>query len=81
MGKDLSLHLRENEIYIDGLIERDISSLEDVDHLLELASENRITATNNLNKYSSRSHLILAVKIYGVSKSGEKVNGKLNLIE
>ena len=50
--------------------------------LLQLASGNRNTANNNVNTHSSRSHLVLSVKVTGVNKSnGTKVTGKLNLID
>merc|ERR1712023_267310 len=59
-----------------------VSSLEDVQVLLAKGAKHRSVGSNNVNEHSSRSHLVLSVKVCGVNrKTGRQSNGKLNLID
>ena len=81
-GTDLAIRKNKEEVYVEGLTECVVEDAGDVEELMQLASRNRSTASNNVNEHSSRSHLVLSVKVAGVSAvSGTRVVGKLNLID
>ncbi|KAG7725456.1 hypothetical protein KL933_004022 [Ogataea haglerorum] len=59
-----------------------LENQEQVAHILENANKNRATASTNVNHRSSRSHSIFMIQLCGHNKkTGESVNGKLNLID
>ncbi|GMI10527.1 hypothetical protein TrLO_g11170 [Triparma laevis f. longispina] len=81
-GTDLAIRMRKDQVFVEGLTECEVESTDDVEELMQLASSNRSTASNNVNEHSSRSHLVLSVKVGGTNKSnGTVINGKLNLID
>lgn len=81
-SQGLSIHMRKDRVYVEGLIEQNVNSSEEIESIMALASNNRRTANNNVNEHSSRSHLVLSIKIHGRSlQSGTRINGKLNLID
>ena len=81
-GTDLAIRKNREEVYVEGLTECQVENTDDVEELMQLASRNRSTASNNVNEHSSRSHLVLSVKVAGVNKvNGTKVVGKLNMID
>lgn len=62
-----ALNLRrdpEAEMEVEGLAEQLLHSVEDLEALVELVSERRATAAHALNSDSSRSHVLLTVKIH-----------------
>ena len=78
----LSIHMRKEQVYVEGVVERKVTCFEDVEAIMALASSNRRTANNNVNERSSRSHLVLSIKARGKDiKTGTRINGKLNLID
>jgi len=68
-------------VYVEGLTECQVDSLAAVEKLMSEGGRNRSVGSNNVNLHSSRSHLVLCVKIQGTSHSGSTVHGKLNLID
>lgn len=80
--KTLSIRVKDEEVYVEGLIEHRVECIDDVEKLMKLASSCRSTASNNVNEHSSRSHLVLSVKILGQIGDGKnRIRGKLNLID
>jgi kinesin family protein C2/C3 len=82
----LDIRVLPDEVYVEGLVSREVTCLEDVEELLTLASSNRQVANNNLNEHSSRSHLVLSVAVTchlanTRSKNGVVKKGKLTLID
>mmetsp|Transcript_19109 Transcript_19109/g.35482 ORF Transcript_19109/g.35482 Transcript_19109/m.35482 type:complete len:1048 (+) Transcript_19109:45-3188(+) len=81
-GTDLAIRMRKDQVFVEGLTECEVESTDDVEELMQLASSNRSTASNNVNEHSSRSHLVLSVKVSGTNRAnGTVINGKLNLID
>jgi len=81
-GSDLAIRMRKDEVFVENLTECDVECSDDVEELMQLASSNRSTASNNVNEHSSRSHLVLSVKVSGTNKgNGTRITGKLNLID
>lgn len=63
-SSDLQVRQRQNQaFYVEGLSEYEVSSVDDVHVLLELATRNRILASTARNKTSSRSHTLLTVSL------------------
>lgn len=78
----LDVRVGANGVYVEDLTQHVVGSGSDVERLITLASSNRVTANNNINDLSSRSHLVLTCNIVGISKAtGTKIHGKLNLID
>uniref|UniRef100_A0A671L7T9 Kinesin-like protein n=1 Tax=Sinocyclocheilus anshuiensis TaxID=1608454 RepID=A0A671L7T9_9TELE len=59
------------QLYVPGLTEFTVESVEDINKVFDLGHMNRATACTNLNEHSSRSHALLIVT----------VAGKLNLVD
>uniref|UniRef100_A0A7S2PFW9 Kinesin-like protein n=1 Tax=Leptocylindrus danicus TaxID=163516 RepID=A0A7S2PFW9_9STRA len=78
----LDVRMGSNGVYVEGLTKHDVESGSDVEQLIALASSNRVTANNNINDLSSRSHLVLTCYITGTKTiTGATIHGKLNLID
>ena len=59
-----------------------MTSLEECVHLMSAGAKSRQVASNNVNEHSSRSHLVLCVKVLAVNKgTGITAQGRLNLID
>lgn len=59
------LSTREDELVLQNLTERSIKNEEDVMHCLELGERRRSTGVTRLNTTSSRSHMILLLRVTG----------------
>jgi len=69
-------------VYADGLIERGVSVIEDVQRILKDGDRNRSVAATSMNTDSSRSHLIFTIKVTALNTiSGVTTNGKLTLVD
>eukprot|EP00904_Undaria_pinnatifida_P006728 jgi/Undpi1/3185/HiC_scaffold_15.g06559.m1 len=67
---------------VPGLSTVPVSSQEEVLRMLAIAARNRASACTNLNDHSSRSHLILSVRVDGVNRhTGATSAGRLHLID
>lgn len=59
-----------------------VSSADDIESVLALGAQNRSTGTTNLNEHSSRSHLLLLIRVDGANRvTGERNVGKLTLVD
>eukprot|EP00752_Nemacystus_decipiens_P003758 g3461.t2 len=73
---------KKGRVYVEGLVEREVETLEEVEELVVLGGRNRTVGNNNVNEHSSRSHLVLQVHITSTDvASGYVQHGKLNLID
>jgi kinesin family protein C2/C3 len=69
-------------VYVEGLVECEVSSLAEVEHLMTQGARNRHVGGTAMNEHSSRSHLVLTVSVVGTARSGgATTHGKLNLID
>ena len=67
--------------YVDGLVKECISDVNDLLMFLEVADKQRVTASTEFNKTSSRSHLLFTLEItQKLPDRSEKV-GILNLVD
>ncbi|XP_051953400.1 kinesin-like protein KIFC3 isoform X4 [Xyrauchen texanus] len=70
------------QLYVPGLTEFRVESVEDINKVFDLGHMNRATACTNLNEHSSRSHALLIVTVAGFNSStGHRTSGKLNLVD
>ncbi|XP_064193428.1 kinesin-like protein KIFC3 isoform X3 [Anguilla rostrata] len=70
------------QLYVPGLTEFAVQSVEDINKVFDLGHMNRATACTNLNEHSSRSHALLIVTVSGFNSStGHRTSGKLNLVD
>ncbi|XP_028812096.1 kinesin-like protein KIFC3 isoform X2 [Denticeps clupeoides] len=70
------------QLYVPGLTEFTVESVEDINKVFELGHMNRATACTNLNEHSSRSHALLIITVAGYNSStGHRTTGKLNLVD
>ncbi|XP_016318750.1 LOW QUALITY PROTEIN: kinesin-like protein KIFC3 [Sinocyclocheilus anshuiensis] len=75
------------QLYVPGLTEFTVESVEDINKVFDLGHMNRATACTNLNEHSSRSHALLIVTVAVStlpgfnSSTGHRTSGKLNLVD
>ncbi|XP_068024472.1 kinesin-like protein KIFC3 isoform X2 [Melanerpes formicivorus] len=70
------------QLYVPGLTEFRVQSVEDINKVFEFGHLNRATECTNLNEHSSRSHALLIVTVRGLDRStGLRTTGKLNLVD
>ncbi|MBN3293254.1 KIFC3 protein, partial [Polypterus senegalus] len=70
------------QLYVPGLTEFTVESVEDINKVFDLGYMNRATACTNLNEHSSRSHALLIVTVNGLNMTtGTRTSGKLNLVD
>ncbi|CAM9220071.1 unnamed protein product [Ectocarpus sp. 6 AP-2014] len=73
---------KKGRVYVEGLVECEVETLEEVEELVVLGGRNRTVGNNNVNEHSSRSHLVLQVHITSTDvATGYVQHGKLNLID
>ncbi|XP_069757209.1 kinesin-like protein KIFC3 [Narcine bancroftii] len=70
------------QLYVPGLIQIRVQSVDDINKVFELGRMNRATDFTNVNERSSRSHALLIVSVTGRNlTSGVRTVGKLNLVD
>uniref|UniRef100_A0A8C5SGN7 Kinesin-like protein n=1 Tax=Laticauda laticaudata TaxID=8630 RepID=A0A8C5SGN7_LATLA len=70
------------QLYVPGLTEFPVHSVEDINQVFEFGHINRATECTHLNEHSSRSHALLMITVRGTDCStGIKTTGKLNLVD
>ncbi|KAM7146952.1 kinesin-like protein KIFC3 isoform 3-T5 [Macrochelys suwanniensis] len=70
------------QLYVPGLTEFQVQSVEDINQVFEFGHLNRVTEYTSLNEHSSRSHALLIVTVRGLDYStGLRTTGKLNLVD
>ncbi|CAM9112685.1 unnamed protein product [Laminaria digitata] len=73
---------KRGKVYVEGLVECVVETLEEVEELVILGGRNRTVGNNNVNEHSSRSHLVLQVQIVSTDlTTGYVQHGRLNLID
>ena len=72
---------KDGLVEVPGLVKENVSCLEDVMAVLTRGNENRATASTNMNEHSSRSHMILNVKVKCGMKDQPMQTGNLYLID
>jgi kinesin family protein C2/C3 len=83
-SKRVALDVRQGADGMDviGGSSQPVTKIEDVERIIRVGQKNRSTASTNLNEHSSRSHLLLRVKILGLNElTGESTQGKLTLVD
>ncbi|NXP45392.1 KIFC3 protein, partial [Heliornis fulica] len=70
------------QLYVPGLTELRVQSVEDIKKVFEFGHVNRVTECTNLNEQSSRSHALLIITVCGLEHSTKlRTTGKLNLVD
>uniref|UniRef100_A0A8C5QQY6 Kinesin-like protein n=1 Tax=Leptobrachium leishanense TaxID=445787 RepID=A0A8C5QQY6_9ANUR len=70
------------ELYVPGLTQRSVQSMQDINKILELGHKQRATEQTNVNSHSSRSHALLILTAKGRETStGICTTGKLYLVD
>jgi len=73
---------RTGDVQIDNLTEERCATAADLLKLLERGAQERRVAATALNSESSRSHLILTVRVIRINKAtGERVQGKIMMCD
>lgn len=80
--KDLKIRQNATGMYVEGLTENRVYTVEDVYASLDRGKKNRVTGVTNMNEHSSRSHSVLSVRVVGHNRAiNIQYNGKLHLID
>eukprot|EP01086_Lenisia_limosa_P017936 TRINITY_DN9444_c0_g1_i1.p1 TRINITY_DN9444_c0_g1~~TRINITY_DN9444_c0_g1_i1.p1 ORF type:complete len:786 (-),score=211.99 TRINITY_DN9444_c0_g1_i1:65-2230(-) len=80
--KGLEIKMQGSRMEVPDALEKTVKSMVDVRKCLDVGKANRASASTNMNEHSSRSHLLLRVRVRSVSKiSGLATTGKLTLID
>jgi len=69
------------EVIIDNLSEQRVDTVRDVQSLISRAAHNRTKEKTNLNASSSRSHLIMTVRLIITKNSGTVIKSKINFAD
>jgi len=81
-AEKLDIKLGSEGVHVPGLSRLIVDSHEDVWEALEMAMQMRSQGNTEMNKESSRSHLLVSVQVTCTcKKSGVRSRGKLNLID
>ena len=72
---------KDGLIEVPGLVKVNVSCLDDVMAVLTRGNDNRATASTNMNEHSSRSHMILNVRVTCGIKDQPMQTGNLYLID
>ncbi len=78
----LEVRLGKDGSFVEGLSEWDVAGEEEVLALIEKGQGLRKVASNNINEHSSRSHLVIIVKVYRENfVSGAMTSGYMTLVD
>lgn len=78
----LAEHSASGLVEVDGAVIKTASTAQEVMKIVELGSKRRTTASTQMNAESSRSHLIVSLKVTLTNqKTGGQVVGKLTLVD
>jgi hypothetical protein len=73
---------RQGSVYIENVIEKICQDSKELESVVEMGHQTRTVAATAMNSESSRSHLILTIKVLGVNKeTKEKIQGKVLLVD
>jgi len=69
---------KDGRIKVDNLAEEECRNAEELNNLLDRGNDQRTVASTAMNSSSSRSHLVLMIRILSTNKeSGEQLRGKI----
>uniref|UniRef100_A0A915KZD1 Kinesin motor domain-containing protein n=1 Tax=Romanomermis culicivorax TaxID=13658 RepID=A0A915KZD1_ROMCU len=72
----------DSKIHVPGLTKMGVTRLDQINEILKIGRQNRVTASTKLNDVSSRSHAILIVHLKGENEiSQSSINSYLNLVD
>jgi kinesin family protein C2/C3 len=78
----LDVRMGKAGVYVAGLVEVEVMSMDDVNELLQLGVSNRSVGAHNINEHSSRSHLVFSVRVEGQNlATGSTTSATLHLID
>lgn len=73
---------QSGEVFTEGAKEKSVSSADDVRRLIDTGAKDRHSRVTQMNSESSRSHLIVCLRICSTNKqTGQKLQGKMLLID
>lgn len=80
--QNLAIHSGPQGTYVSGLTERTVASEADIQEAMTQGDRNRSTSSTKMNSDSSRSHLLLQIKLVGYNSiTSATTNGKLTLVD
>jgi len=78
----LDIRLTPAGISVPGLTQEKVSSVSEVEAILQRGSKGRAASSHDMNEHSSRSHLVVTVQAKGVDNvSGVHTSAKLHLVD
>lgn len=82
-GKQYAIkHDANGNTHVSDLTIVDVCSISEISSLLRQAAQSRSVGKTQMNEYSSRSHFVFTLRIFGVNEATEQqVQGVLNLID
>lgn len=82
-GDDLEVRMGKQGTHVHNLSEWPVHSVDEALTLFARGQSNRQVASNNINEHSSRSHLVVLVKVSRTStrRGGEGLEGYLYLVD
>jgi len=82
-SQDLEIRVRKGQgIYVEDLSEFLVKSTDDVRALMTRGNNNRTVASNNVNEHSSRSHLVIILRVERENqRTGNSTIGCLHLVD
>ena len=79
---DLEIRMGKQGVFVEHLRELPVEDMLEVQTLILKGCQNRQTASNNVNEHSSRSHLVIIIKVDRENRrSGEKLAGLMTLVD
>jgi len=73
---------KDGSVFIDGLVEHEVSNMDEVLNAMTIADKNRTSAKTEMNEHSSRSHMLLSVFVRGFNKPANiEYRGRLYLVD
>jgi len=73
---------KDGSVFIDGLVEREVTNMQEVLDAMAVADVNRTSAKTHMNEHSSRSHMLLSVFVRGFNKPANiEYRGRLYLVD
>ncbi|EGD81408.1 kinesin family member C3 [Salpingoeca rosetta] len=81
-GQSLSIHASPQGIYVGNLTEKEVKSQGEIEKIMAMGDKNRSMAATKMNTDSSRSHLLLQLRVTGYNTiSNTTTVGKLTLVD
>lgn len=80
--KGLEVRMGKSGVYVESLLEVEVSTEQDVKNLMKLGQSHRSVGSHDFNEHSSRSHLVLSINIETLNKGDtRRRTSKLHLID